>query len=121
MVRAGLRRILVILVVALPGTAAISAALGALAGKSILHSLAVGFYVVGALVLLGSLAFGVRGPTRVDRSLDVEHPFRLGRRSRRKATPEERKEAKWASLGLFAFGLVLVLVGTVFDPARTAF
>lgn len=122
MIRAGLRRILVILAVALGATAGISAALGALAGKSILHALAIGYYVVGVALLLGSLAFGSRGPTRVDRSVEGDHPFhQIGRRRRRKATPEERSEARWVSLGLFAFGVLLVLVGAALDPERRLF
>jgi hypothetical protein len=121
-VRAGLRRILVVVAVVLGGTAALSAALGALAGKSILHALAVGFYVVAAALLLGSLALGGRGPTRVDRSAeDYGGRHSLGRRERRKATPEERREARWTSLGLFAFGLLLVLLGAALDPSRRVF
>lgn len=111
-----------ILAVVLGGTAAISAALGALAGTSILRALATGFYIVGAGVLFGSLAFGARGPMRVDRSVEGDRPFRpLGRRSLRKATQEERRESRRVSLGLFAFGLLLVLAGAAFDPTRRLF
>jgi hypothetical protein len=128
--RGALRRIAVILGVLVGGTAAISAALGALAGKSLLHSLAVGYYLVGAGVLLCSLAVGSRGPMRADRSFDEESNFvptsaglfrPRGRRNRRKATPEERRESRMASLGLFALGVLLLVLGTAFDPARRAF
>jgi hypothetical protein len=127
----GLRRIAVIVAVLVGGTAAISAALGALAGRSVLQSLAVGFYLVGAGVLFGSFAFGSRGSMRVDRSVDDDpaayapsawgrlHP--VGRRSFRKASPEERSESRRASIGLFALGLLLLLIGTAFDPSRHAF
>ncbi len=119
-----------ILAVVLGGTAAISGALGALAGTSILHALAVGFYLVGAGILFGSLALGSRGPTRADRSAEGDPPFLplgpipilpRGRRSRRKATPEERRESRRISLGLFVFGLLLVLVGAALDPTRRLF
>lgn len=110
--------------VVLGATAAVSAALGALAGKNIHHALAVGFYVVGAAVLFGSFVFGSRGPTRVDRSVEddrLSRPFVFGRRKRRKATVEERSEARWASLGLFAFGILFVLLGALLDPGKHVF
>jgi hypothetical protein len=121
----------VILAVLLGGTAAISLALGALAGRSLLHSLAVGYYLVGAGVLLGSLALGSRGPMRADRSVEDDrapvvpvlgglHTPR-GRRNLRKATPEERRESRRSSLGLFVLGVLIVLLGTAFDPSRHAF
>jgi hypothetical protein len=106
--------------------------LGALADKSLSHSLAVGFYLVGAGVLFVSLALGSRGPMRADRSVEEDRPVALGgsmglprlplgRRSLRKASPEERSESRRASLGLFVLGLLLVLLGTAFDPTRHAF
>jgi hypothetical protein len=133
-IRAGLRRLFLFLLLALGGTAAISATFGALAGKSLSHTLAVGYYVVGAGCLLMSLAFGSRGPTRAESTDDAEDyrpsPFgilgsprggRIGRRARRKATPEERREARLAAIGLFAFGVLLVLLGAAIDPGRRAF
>jgi hypothetical protein len=114
------------------GTAAISVVLGALAGRSLTHSLAIGFYLVGALVLIGSLALGSRGPMRADRIVEEDRPVALGgfmglarvplgRRSLRKASPEERSESRRASLGLFVLGLLLIMLGTAFDPTRHAF
>jgi hypothetical protein len=134
-IRAGLRRLLVVLLVVLGGVAAIAATIGALAGKSVPHALATGYYLAGAGSLVVSLAFGMRGPTRVERTDDAEDdrptPLgvvfgfpsggRSGRRQRRKATPEERKEARLASFGLFAFGVLLILLGAAIDPARRAF
>jgi hypothetical protein len=129
--RGAIRRIAVIVAVLVGGTAAISVVLGALAGKSLLHSLAVGFYLAGAGVLFGSLALGSRGPMRADRNFDEEDtalvPSPTGglrpltRRKLRKASPEERSESRRSSLGLFALGLLLILLGTVFDPSRHAF
>jgi hypothetical protein len=130
--RGALRRIAVILAVLVGGTAAVSAALGALAGSGLLRSLAVGYYVAGAGVLLGSLALGSRGPMRAERDGEDDSPPVVvpilgglyaprGRRNLRKATPEERSESRRNSLGLFALGLLLVLLGTAFDPTRHAF
>lgn len=127
-----LRRIAVIVAVLVGGTAAISVALGAIAGASLLHALAVGFYLAGAGILFGSLALGSRGPMRVERDSDEDNPRftpgplfgglrPLGRRTFRKATPEERSESRRTSLGLFALGLLLILLGAGFDPSRRAF
>ncbi|HEY3550784.1 MAG TPA: hypothetical protein VGK69_07015 [Gaiellaceae bacterium] len=131
MLRGALRRIAVIVAVLVGGTAAISVALGALAGKNLSHALAVGFYLVGAGVLFGSLALGSRGPMRADRNFEDDNttivptpigpPRLFSRRSLRKATPEERSDARRASLGLFVLGLLLILLGTAFDPSRHAF
>lgn len=136
MIRAGLRRLFVALLIVLGGAAAISAGVGAIGHKSILHSLAIGYYLVGAGVLVGSLALGSRGPNRIDRDPDAERPVPLGplgilggmaasrarrRRTIRRATPEERRESRLASLGLFAFGVLIVLLGAVLDPTRHAF
>jgi hypothetical protein len=129
--RGAIRRIAVIVAVLVGGTAAISLAIGALAGKNLLHSLAVGFYLAGAGVLFGCLALGSRGPMRVDRSVEEESTVfvptpsfglrSLGRRRLRKASPEERNESRRASLGLFVLGLLLILLGAGFDPSRHAF
>jgi hypothetical protein len=132
MLRGALRRIAAIVAVLVGGTAAISLGLGALAGDSLLRSIAVGYYLVGAGVLLCSLALGVRGPMRADRSFEADDPLAgaqawggwlrpIGRRSVRKATLDERKESRRESLGLFMLGLLIVLLGTVFDPSRRAF
>lgn len=123
MLRATLWRILALLVIVVGGTAAASAILGALAGKSVEHALAVGYYVVGSAVLVASFVFGSRGPWRAD---PVEHGGHgalhwPGRGRRRKATPEERTEAKRNSLGLFALGIGLILLGAMIDPSRRVF
>jgi len=132
-IRAGLRRLLVVLVLVVGGTAAISATLGALAGKSVPHSLATGYYLAGVGSLLMTFVLGSRGPTRAEQSDDPEDlrpsPFgvifgtpRGGRtRQRRKATPEERRQARLASVGAFVFGLLLILLGAALDPARRVF
>jgi hypothetical protein len=123
--RDALPRILAAVAISVGGTAAISAVLGALSGKSVEHSLAVGYYVVGAAVLVGSFVFGSRGPWRAavsDVSEDVPFPFRpRRRRQRRKATPEERGDARRTSVALFLLGVGLILLGAVVDPSRRAF
>jgi hypothetical protein len=127
MLRAALRRILVLVAVVVLATTGISAALGALAGKNVDHSIAIGFYVVGAAVLVGSFVLGMRGPVRADWGEDREgeevHGPRGGilpRRIRR-TTTDERVEARRSSLALSVFGIVLLLIAAVVDPSRHAF
>lgn len=126
---------LVILLVVLGGVAAISATVAVLAGKSVPHGLAIGYYLAGSGCLVLSFAIGSRGPTRPEpidddedyrrvplmAGLGVPRGGRVGRRQRRKATPEERREARLSSIGLFAFGLFLILLAAAFDPSRRAF
>jgi hypothetical protein len=123
-VRAALPRILALLAIVVGGTAAVSATIGALAGRGIEHSLAAGFYVVGAAVLVASFVLGSRGPWRSD--VMAQEPelaaYRTRtRRRRRKATPEERAESKRISFGLFVLGIAIVLLGALVDPSRRAF
>jgi hypothetical protein len=127
--RAAFRRIVALIAIVLGATSALAAVLGAASGKSILHSLAVGYYVVGAAVLIGSFVLGSRGPWRSETE-DVSTEIVTGqpatfrarsRRRRRKATPEERAESKRGSVGLFLLGVALVLLGALVDPSRRAF
>ena len=104
------------------GAALLSVALGALAGKNLVRSIAVGYYVVGAVALVCCFLLGSWGPVRRRSDDNVEvpaSPFRI--RPLRKATSEERADARRASLGLFVLGIVLVLIGVAIDPTRRAF
>ena len=121
MLRANLRRILALLAVVVGGTAAASAALGALAGKNVVHSLAVGYYVVGAAVLVGSFMLGSRGAWRSEPVEDAGALHPSWKRRRRRATPDERSESKRGSVGLFVLGIGLIVLGAALDPSRRAF
>ena len=107
-------------------TAAVSVSLGALAHDNLGHSIAVGYYLVGSGALLGTLAFGLRGPTRREFS-DGDRPLGLGQflsfgtrgKIRRRTTDEERSDARRSSLLFFAFAILLFVIGAAVDPARS--
>ena len=104
----------------------VSLVIGALDGANLLHALAVGFYVAGVAVLIGSFVIGVRGPLRPEWEEDRDGPSSGVRggflpRSVRRATSDERSESKRNSFGLFLFGLALVFIGAGFDPTRHFF
>jgi hypothetical protein len=113
----GIRRIATILVAILIGTAAIAAVLGLLFGASVLRSIAVGYYVVAAALLVGCFVMGARGPLRgVSRT--GETTGAIGARSIRRATEEERTDATRTSLLLFGLAIVVIVVASLIDPAH---
>jgi hypothetical protein len=139
LIRGALKRLAIFVVVVVGLTVSASLVLGALDHANLLRALAIGFYVVGVAVLLGSFLLGLRGPMRPDYGEDQDetgmpggaHTIRGGGmmggigglmpRSIRRTTPEERVESRRNSLALFALGIALVLVGAGFDPTRRPF
>lgn len=125
MIRSALRRLLIAFAVIFALTCALSLAIGALAHGSLLHALAVGFYLVGAAVLVCSFVFGLRGPLKSDWAEgQAAEPLRRGSfmpNVIRRTTLDERLDARRSSLALFVLGLVLILIGAGFDPSRNAF
>jgi hypothetical protein len=121
----GLRRLLVFFAVLFGLTAAISLAIGAIAHANLERALADGFYAIGAAVLIGAFILGIRGPIRADWGEGEEdwsaRPARFMPRMIRRTTSEERVDARRSSIGLFVLGVVLILIGAGFDPARHAF
>ncbi len=100
---------------------AVSAAGGALAGADPVRAIAVGFYIIGSLLLVGSFFIGNRGPARVEGD-DAELPSAFsvlgigitGRRLRW-ATAEEQLDSLAHSAVFFTLGFVLILIGVVAD------
>jgi hypothetical protein len=125
-----LRRLLILFAVIFAVTAAVSLVLGALAHANLERALAVGFYIAGSAVLIGSFVFGLRGPVRGDYGGALEETETgmprpglggfLPRRVRR-TTADERLDARQNSIALFALGVVLILIGSAFDPVRHPF
>ena len=121
----GLRRLFIFIAVLVGLTAAISLAIGALAHANLYRALADGFYAIGAAVLIGAFILGIRGPLRADWGEGEEdwsaRPARFMPRMIRRTTPDERVDARRSSIGLFALGVALILIGAGFDPSRNAF
>lgn len=107
-----LRRFVVLLVMVAGVTAALSLAFGALAGASAGRSLSLGFYLIGAFLLVGGFFTGNRGPVRL--KTDVGTPF-WGSRVVRWATPAEREETINTSAIFVTLGFVLILIGVAVD------
>lgn len=101
-------------------TGLVSLLVGLAYGGSLLHAVALGFYIVGALLLLGCFIMGIRGPLRGVSRTGETVPL-IGARGVRRAKPLERLEATQISILLFVLGLLLIAIGTVLDPAHKAF
>jgi hypothetical protein len=114
------RRLALIFAAVLGSTVVVSVLLGLVAGKSLGRSVAIGLYVAGAVALLGCFVMGARGPLRGTGAAGESTPL-LGARKVRRATSDERTEATRTALLLFALGVVLVVIGSVIDPAHKAF
>lgn len=116
----GARRLAIIYVAILAGTVAVSALLGLAAGASVARSIAVGLYVVGSVFLVGCFVVGARGPLRGSGQRGENVPV-VGARRLRRATQDERTESSRTAILLFVLGLTLVILGSLLDPAHTAF
>ena len=111
MLRAALRRFLILLGGIGAVTAALSLAGALLGGGSLNRGLAVGFYLVGSFMLIIGFFVGNRGPVRPK---GVGMSF-LGSRIMRWATPLEREESLNESALYVVIGFVLILIGVVTD------
>ncbi len=100
-------------------TVLVSLLFGALAGASVQRSIAIGFYLVGCLILIFGFFVGNRGPLRHDRK-DDEKPSFIPRGVRR-ASAEERREAVNVSVLFIVLGVSLILLGAVSDSAHKLF
>jgi hypothetical protein len=106
------RRFLGLLLLASALTLIVSLAIGLPLGAGFSRTVSVGFYCVGAFLLIAGFFVGNRGPVRLKR--DVGVPM-LGSRYMRWATPEEREETINLSAIFVVLGFVLILVGVLAD------
>ena len=87
-------------------------AFGLLLDASLPRAISLGYYAVGAFLLVIGFALGNRGPVRTD---DESHVGLRRRRQLRGATAEEQHESI-ATSALFVFvGVALVLIGVAVD------
>jgi len=100
-------------------TVLLSLLFGALAHAPVQRSIAIGFYLIGCLMLIFGFFVGNRGPLRHDRG-DDDKPSILPR-AVRKATPEERRESINVSFLFVVLGIGLILLGAVSDSAHKLF
>jgi hypothetical protein len=115
---AGLRRFARIAAGAAVCTAVMSLFVGVLFGASVLRSLAIGFYLVGALFITLGFFYGTRPPVRQDSSAGMFGSFFgafYGRGAVRFASPEEREESISSSAVFVTLGFVLLIFGVLFD------
>lgn len=86
--------------------------LAALGATSVERAISLGFYGVGAFLVLGGFLVGNRGPYRPG---DTAREERFGGRSLRRATPDDSRESINMSVLLSVIGFVLLALGVTID------
>ncbi len=99
-------------------TVVLSLAFGALSGASLTRSIAIGLYLVGAVILIFGFFVGNRGPWRHEHG---EGGFSILPRGVRRATAQERKEAVSLSVLFVVLGFGLIILGVLSDSAHHLF
>ena len=117
MLRAAVRRFLVLLGGIAGTTAAVSFLGGLLGGASVSRAVAVGFYLVGSFMLIAGFFIGNRGPVRPK---GTGTPL-FGARIMRWATPLEREESINESAVYVVIGFALILIGVIADSRTQLF
>jgi hypothetical protein len=124
MIRAGLRRLFLLIFGAAAATAVGSIVIAKLLGSPLARSVTVGFYLVGCFLMLAGFFVGNRGPARVKSESDAR-PTPLGifggGRDLRWATLGEQNETINSSAVFIALGLVLVAIGILIDSRHSLF
>jgi len=115
----GALRRLTLLFVGVGGvTVVLSLAFGALSGGSLTRSIAIGLYLIGAVILIFGFFVGNRGPWRHEHG---EGGFSILPRGVRRATAQERKEAISLSVLFIVLGFGLIILGVLSDSAHNLF
>ena len=120
MLRQGLRRLGIIFGALIAATVVVSALLGLIAGDSVQRAISIGLYVDGIALLGLCFVFGARGPLRGVSSEGETVPL-VGAKWVRRASTDERSEDSRIALAMFVFGIVIVILGSLIDPAHKAF
>jgi hypothetical protein len=115
----GVRR-LIILTASIGGaTLAFSLVLAFLAGASFRRSIAMGFYLVGSVLLLTGFFVGNRGVLRADGDPERPSMFGFGRKRVRSATGDEQRESVRVSALVIGLGIALLILGTLADNEKS--
>ena len=116
MLAAAARRFLVLLVAVGGGVAVVSLLIGLALDASLSRALSLGFYAVGAFLLVSGFFMGNRGPARLRGQPGDEGVWGLGRRSGvRLATPEESADAVATTAVFLAVGIAMLVLGVIAD------
>jgi hypothetical protein len=113
-----LRRIALLFVGVGGVTVVLSLAFGALSGAPLTRSIAIGLYLIGAVVLIFGFFVGNRGPWRHEHG---EGGFSILPRGIRKATAQERKDSVSVSVLFIVLGFGLIVLGVLSDSAHNLF
>jgi hypothetical protein len=115
-VRAGIRRLALLVAVVFGGTVLVSGFFGLVSGGNLGTAVATGSYLVGSLLIVVGVLVGVRGPLRSEASGDAGL-FGLGfaRRRVRRASDDERHDTVVSAAVFVALGFTLVLFGIAVD------
>ena len=111
----GARRLVVLIASVAGATLALSVMLAVLAGTSVRRSAAVGFYLVGSILLLAGFFVGNRGVLRAEGDPQRPSLFGFGRRSVRSATGEEQRESVRISAIVIGLAVAVLILGTLAD------
>ena len=116
-----LRRLLTLFAAVSGATLLLSLAIGGLTGEPIRRSIALGFYVVGSILLLAGFFVGNRGVLRADTDPGAPGSFLFGfaRKGVRPATASERKETVGVSVLVIGMGIGLLLLGVLADTGKS--
>jgi len=116
---AGLRRLVVLIAGVDAVTAAGSLVLGLVLGADLRRSLALGFYLVGSVMLVAGVLYGVRPPVRTTGdhgSGGLLGSLAAGGGSARWASADDLRDSLSASALFITLGLACLAVGIVVDP-----
>jgi hypothetical protein len=113
-----LRRVALLFVGVGGVTVVLSLAFGALSGAPLTRSIAIGLYLIGAVVLIFGFFVGNRGPWRHEHG---EGGFSILPRGIRKATAQERKDSVSVSVLFIVLGFGLIVLGVLSDSAHNLF
>lgn len=116
MVVAAARRFLLLLVGVAAAVAVVSLLIGLALDASLTRSLSLGFYAMGAFLLVAGFFTGSRGPARLRGQPGDEGVWGLGRKSGvRLATPEESADAVATTAVFLAVGIAMLVLGVLAD------